>query len=150
MHGPRCLETVSTNSSGMKITPRLTQKTSWPLKPSPPGKIEFPRLWTQPCLLRTCQYLHLHLHLPILPALPHLCPLPPCLPALFSLLCLPPQLVHHLLFSTSGRNRTWLSPSNRGSPQDLKTPIHPTHLNRGSHLHQLFEDPTRDASNDPC
>ena len=26
--GPRILETVSTNSSGMKITPRLTQKTS--------------------------------------------------------------------------------------------------------------------------
>ena len=26
-HGPRCLETVSTNSSGMKMTPKLTLKT---------------------------------------------------------------------------------------------------------------------------
>ena len=28
LHGPRCLETVSTNSSGMKMTPQSTQKTS--------------------------------------------------------------------------------------------------------------------------
>ena len=38
-------------------------------------------------------------------------------------------------------------PSNRGSPQGLKTF---NHLNRGSYLHQLFEDPTGHASNIPC
>ena len=150
LHGPRCFETVSTNSSGMNMTPRLSQKTSWPLKPSPPGKIEFPRLWTPPCLLHPCQYLLLHLHLPLLPALPLLCHLPPCLPAILPLLCLPHHSVHHLQFSTRGRNHTWLSPSNRGSHHDLKTPIHPSLLNRGSHLHKLFKDPTGHAGNDPC
>ena len=48
------------------------------------------------------------------------------------------------------RHHTWLSPSNRGSPQALKTPIHPSHLNRWSHLYQLFEDPSGHTSNDPC
>ena len=74
--GPRCLQTVSTNSSGMKMTPRLTPKTSWLQKPSPPGKIEFQRPWIQPCLLHPCQYLLLHLHLPHLPSLPLLYHLP--------------------------------------------------------------------------
>ena len=73
-----------------------------------------------------------------------------CLPALLTLLYHPHQLVPHLQLSTRGRNHTWLSPSNRGSPQDLKTPIHPSHLNRGSHLYQLFEDPTGHVSKDPC
>ena len=34
------------------------------------SRIEFPRLWTPPCLLHPCQYLLLHLHLPLLSALP--------------------------------------------------------------------------------
>ena len=40
-----------------------------------------------------------------------------------------------------------VQPSNRGSPQGLKAF---NHLNRGSHPHQLFDDPTGHASNIPC
>ena len=42
------------------------------------------------------------------------------------------------------------APATEGSQQDLKTPIHPSHFNKGSNLRQLFKDPTRHASNDPC
>ena len=71
LHGPNSLEIVSSNSSGKKMTPRLTQKTSLPLKPSPPGKVEFLRLWTPPCLLYPCQYLLLNLQFhSLLPSLP--------------------------------------------------------------------------------
>ena len=62
-HGPRCLEIVSTNSSRMKMTPRLTPKTPKPQKRLPPSKNEYQRLWTPPCLPHPCQYLPLHLHL---------------------------------------------------------------------------------------
>ena len=65
-------------------------------------------------------------------------------------LCLSHQLVHHLQLCHRGRNHTWLSPSNRGSPQRLRTFMHLNHLNRGSHLHQLFKDPTGRASKDQC
>ena len=68
---------------------------------------------------------------------------PPHLSAILPLLCLPHQLVHHLHLSTRWRNHTCLSPSNRGGPQGLKTFIQLNHLNRESHLHQLFNDPTR-------
>ena len=77
-------------------------------------------------------------------------PSSPHLPALLPMLCAPRELVHHLQLCTRGRNHTWLSPSNRGIPQDLKTPIHPSHLNRGFHVHRLFEAPTGYAIKDPC
>ena len=40
-HGPRYLKTVSTNSSGMKMTPRLTKKTPLSQKTSPPSNPEY-------------------------------------------------------------------------------------------------------------
>ena len=88
---------------------------------------------------RPCQYLLLHLHLPSLPALLPLYQLPPHLPALLHLLCLLHQLVHHLQLSTTGRNHTCLSHSNRGGHQGLKIFIHLSHCNRGSYLHQTLQ-----------
>ena len=41
-------------------------------------------------------------------------------------------------------------PQQQREPQELKTPIHPSHLNLGSHHNQLFKDPTGHASKDPC
>ena len=115
--GPRCLVTASTNSSG---TPMLTPKTSSLQKPSQPGKLKFQRPWIQPYLLHLCQYLLLHLHLPLFPStLP--APSSPHLPSIIPFLCLPQQLVYNVQLRTRVRNHIWLSPSNRDSPQGLNT-----------------------------
>ena len=131
LHGLRCLETVSTNSSGDEddtqvdpedfmtseaITTRQNRVSKAMNTTMPPTRTPVSPPPSSPST-------------PSVPPSP--VPFSPCLPTLLPLLCIPHQLVYHLQFSTRGRNHTWLSASNRGSPQALKRPKHPSHPNRG-------------------